>query len=289
MAIVRAINSKSVSLRSLTSPARNQAITMLLIVAPPRMRRQAGPADPARVRRRMIPLDRAIRSREVGDVGYPGPRDREAFVVLILSVLVLVIGVLAAPGLLTSWQTSEFQSSLASGLLATFAGATGGVPLGLYVGRRLQSRADAAKLEQHQADRLARRSRLLVLLRDELASDLALFRQGMPLRQAGQQLVVTLSEDMWRASSDAGDLGLIGDLGLMHAIAEAYRYVRLVARYEDLAMQSRYLTSLTYDGVPAATITLRLVAHEPVERAVLTAIEGAIDAIDGALAAPRIG
>ena len=94
---------------------------------------------------------------------------------------------------------------------------------------------------------------------------------------------------MWRASSDAGDLGLIGDLGLMHAIAEAYRYIRLVARYEDLAMQSRYLTSLMFGGVPAATIALRHVAEGGLEQAVLAAIEGGIRAIDGALPTPQGG
>ena len=209
--------------------------------------------------------------------------NRERIAWGMLTLLLLAIAALAAPGLLSTWRTVGFQSTLASGLLATFAGAAGGVPVGLYVGRYLQLGAEAARREADDALTRARRDRLLALFRDELTSDLALFRAGMPVRQAGDQPVQTLRDDMWRAASDAGDLGLVRDLGLLRVIADAYHHVRLVAHYEGLATQSRFLTALTIGGVPASQIVLQLLTRTELETAVLGALDGAITSIDAAL------
>lgn len=146
----------------------------------------------------------------------------------------LLLGLLVTPivyGL--NWSDGkQFLDNVLSGLLSTAIALMGGIPIALWIDRRVKHREEMKKQEEQSK----RESELLELLREEL-----LFTNSLLQSRLGDTSILPmqpLKSDLWSAISAAGKLNLISNHRLLNRIASAYYVVNIVRRIEEQTIVS---------------------------------------------------
>ena len=125
--------------------------------------------------------------------------------------------------------SSSFAQDFLANLIATIIGVMLGVPTGLWLESRVESRTEQKRQQAVAQDRATRLRKLLTLIDNELSTNLEHVRycrdQSLDLVTA-VYLGSRLTDELWSAISDAGELQLIEDLELMAAVSRAYSAIR---------------------------------------------------------------
>ena len=156
-------------------------------------------------------------------------------------VLVAAITIWAGVYFIQHFTTPSFQEGAMGNLFATILGVVVGIPIALEISRRQQASSQAAVVAERLVETSARKRKILTLLRSELLSNKAkiLVRRD-PIEHAKPRDVSTdfLSDVLWIAFSDGGELHCVDDPDLLSRIALAYHQIRSTIRLERLCMEA---------------------------------------------------
>jgi hypothetical protein len=159
-----------------------------------------------------------------------------------IACVILFAGVVVGPLLYVTLGNAPpgFVGDVMSGLLATAAALIGGIPIALWLDRRIK----AAEAEKQQAFERQSELELLELLAEELrySADGLTRRRKAPERLEVQPL----KTDLWAAISAAGKLNVIRNHRLLNRIAMAYYVLNVVRRIEEMAYQAFRGATVTF-------------------------------------------
>jgi hypothetical protein len=156
-------------------------------------------------------------------------------------VFVAAISIWTALYFLQHFTTPSFQEGAMGNLFATILGVVVGIPIALEISRRQQASSQAAVASERLVETSVRKRKVLTLLRSELLSNRAkiVVTRG-PIEHAKPREVSTafLSDVLWIAFSDGGELRCVDDPDLLSRIAHAYHEIHSTIRLERLYMEA---------------------------------------------------
>jgi hypothetical protein len=135
--------------------------------------------------------------------------------------------------------TPGFLENFMGNWAATMIGAVIGIPIALWLSRRQQREQEKRELETQQQEAVARKAKILNLIRSELQYNRD---QLMESKTETNHVVFIngLKDELWSAFSDGGELEWIRDLQLLYDISFAYHYVRRLIYLEKMYLEIEY-------------------------------------------------
>jgi hypothetical protein len=141
-------------------------------------------------------------------------------------------GILTLLGFSISWiimstlPQSAFRDAFLGNWLATIVGVIAGIPIALWLSRMQQSEQDKEEARKHDDEALARKRKIIRLVKKELVYNLNIL-QSQTEQMFITQLVINLAKDeTWNSFSDGGELQWINDLALLDLCSSAYHQIR---------------------------------------------------------------
>lgn len=144
----------------------------------------------------------------------------------VVAVFLVVFGLARGLSLLFAVDVKTVNA----GVIATFTGVAGGIPVALLVGRWL----DARQRRQETGARSLRQERVLRTLQTDLVEVL----DELVSRDRHQAVFPYLRTDVWHAIADGGQLELIDDPEILNALARAYHRIEATADLERQIWES---------------------------------------------------
>lgn len=163
-----------------------------------------------------------------------------------------------------------------AGVIATFTGVAGGVPVALLIGRLL----DAERRRLAALAREGQRMRLLKTIQRDLLENLAQLVE----RDRSEATIPYLRTDVWTTLSVSGELALVDDPDLLDVLARAYHRIATISELEREIWEAFHDPAQWTHRVERGTgkdMTGRL--RQSLEAAVRNQDPHAKAAIDGAL------
>lgn len=179
------------------------------------------------------PIDETVRGGRIGGVdgvlvkstGQPW-RIARVLALWAIAVVIAFLVVFAISRALGSWLGAD-ATAVDVGVISTFTGVVGAVPIALLIGRL----ADRGSRADREAEAEDRRVRLLETLTTDLEEILAEIDIHAADRESGP-IVPYLRTDVWRAMSAGDQLQLVKDPDLLGTLARAYHRVETTADLE---------------------------------------------------------
>lgn len=157
---------------------------------------------------------------------------------------------LCFPASILNWDF-VWEKILGHGLVATVIGVIVGIPVALWLNRRIKQKEDD---QDYQRERMRERN-TLNLIKEELEFS----KQGLDLRKANLShlCIQPLKTELWEAMSGSGALSLIESPELLNRITSAYYVLRIVRRMEEACYSATRTATVTFsDGRTGAAVTL---------------------------------
>lgn len=180
----------------------------------------------------------------------------------------------------------DFWENAVSNLLATVLALIAGIPIALWIDRRIKQQEDR---EKFRLERLKEKE-ILTLIKEELSFSYSLFLQGKK-GNTTNMTIQSLKSDLWDALVASGDIKYIELPELLNGLTSVYYIVKMVKEIEKqayIAYRTSALIFINVDGKQQNAAQLILQDARLLDEAFEKSIKIVLEMINSRLEALKI-